>query len=486
MSNGTLNKGSLVKNLTGSSSGGGGGTTNTLYDLTTSEATKNWCTINGSSRVDLDKADVPTLYADILDKYNNADSELGELTYAADVQYPQIYHNGYYYFTGTTEETFKNIYKSANADLSNSTLFVDFSTKTTFISYGACRIFKNKNYILIINYTTLSPYNINAILYNTNLEYLGSFNGNLPYESYFNDFATGILDDNYLYATNSNELTNTALYRYNIIDCIINNATFEGKAISLSGRKTYFYDEDTSTLYITRSASGGTQYLYTANFDNETATEIKSFSTTGNVKPAWLTKYNGQLIFLQSNYMFKLQSNNTWTEESFNYGYEGNNCFESVEKINDEYYISVSSYYSSTRYDGLKVLKTSDFSTFTTVVSASLSYAEKSILAITADVFLCTYRTVNKKGYYFYSALTKKAYTDTYTINSTETAINYYKSGNWKICVPDTTNDANLATVYTALGELPYFRLDTTGETVSPIRSKMYSAMYVGDEYEEA
>ena len=145
MSNGTLNKGSLVKNLTGSSSGGGGGTTNTLYDLTTSEATKNWCTINGSSRVDLDKADVPTLYADILDKYNNADSELGELTYAADVQYPQIYHNGYYYFTGTTEETFKNIYKSANADLSNSTLFVDFSTKTTFISYGACRIFKNKN-----------------------------------------------------------------------------------------------------------------------------------------------------------------------------------------------------------------------------------------------------------------------------------------------------------------------------------------------------
>lgn len=94
-------------------------------------------------------------------------------------------------------------------------------------------------------------------------------------------------------------------------------------------------------------------------------------------------------------------------------------------------------------------------------------------------------------GYTVYNiGFTKVIYTD--TINGID--INYYKNGDWKICIAGQNNrsggdttDGKLQDVYDYLGYLNYWWIDTINEQITLQRnSNLWIMMYVGDDYEDS
>lgn len=111
------------------------------------------------------------------------------------------------------------------------------------------------------------------------------------------------------------------------------------------------------------------------------------------------------------------------------------------------------------------------------------------------DNILSVKGTVNSDGYsYFDIEENKIEFTDTYNINGEDVDINYYKSGEYKICEAGQNNrddsdsneemDSKLQDVYEYLGYLPYFWIDTENlDIVLPRNSNRWTMMYVGDDY---
>lgn len=486
MPNGTLNKGSLVKGLlkNANSSSGGGGATNALYDLTTSEATKNWCTINGNSRLDLDKADVPTLYADILSKYNNADSGTGELTAATSAHNPVFYMDGYYYYalqTSSSSPKRFEIYKSANVDLSSPTLV--YQTEQLTVTFNQMPILiKGDDVIILIHGNGSSP-NFRVFDLEFNLLFSDVQSTNVAdiisqaYRGYFTFYKNKL----YFWSKQS-----PCCYDY-VNKTLTSFGTFGSNERMCSD--LIIVDD---YLYFTKARDT----LNRININTGTA-ETLALSDMGYYASSFFI-YNGELKLLDQNKILTINTTNfTVTSVATSTVLTGISlgAIPFVKQIENTYYLCVkNNIYTTTNWqtftlfmENVELLSTNggDYVTYGYYYSHSGFYFTENAIVLLSQKNGNGSIWGASDGYYYYATLSKTVYTDTYTINSTETAINYYKNGGFKICVPDTTNDANLATVYTALGELPYFRLDTTGETVSPIRSKMYSAMYVGDEYEE-
>lgn len=456
--------------------------TNELYDLKVVPQAiieKGWTNINNIARKDLLKTAVPKMYADILEKFNNVETEQSNTVYVKQTKpLPQIYHNGYYYFAGNgTQGSEKYIYRSPNLDLSQSELFCDLSQLTTIQSSGKVFINKNSNYILIVYIAQYNGYNTSAVLYDLDLNYIGSCTiENAPTSGSENYF----FDDNYFYVGEYR--------RYNFVDSIINNVSVEIKSISIGDRyKSLFYDTETNILYLCYNNDSTTKKIYTADFDNGTYSVIYNFTnlTGNNVKPE-LIKFNGSLIYFYDKYIFK-QNGDTWTKQNLPESYN-NQSILPIAKYNETYYIPLVPYRGS--HENVKILTTNDFINFTVFFRTSeLSDGNpifSKIIVNENDFVYCWYFGNYGRGYRFYFGMLPKTYTDTYTINGNSVNINYYKYNDWKICVPDVSNDENLETVYAALGYLPYWRIDTENEIVTPVRVKnKFTYMYVGDNYQD-
>lgn len=111
------------------------------------------------------------------------------------------------------------------------------------------------------------------------------------------------------------------------------------------------------------------------------------------------------------------------------------------------------------------------------------------------DNILSVKGTVNSDGYsYFNIEENKIEFTDNYNINGEDVDINYYKSGEYKICEAgqnnrddgEDENDNKLQDVYEYLGYLPYFWIDIENlDIVLPRNSNRWTMMYVGNNYVE-
>ena len=116
-------------------------------------AEKGWALQCKSTRQDLAKADVPTLYQDIKDKYDNADSGFSFNTSTPTTD------NGVWYCETKKKYYYSNgghICESANADLSSPTDLGEFNARTGIIigkninvanSYHKSLLYDNKNYL---------------------------------------------------------------------------------------------------------------------------------------------------------------------------------------------------------------------------------------------------------------------------------------------------------------------------------------------------
>lgn len=480
--------------LKGSSSGGGGDTpsaSSSLYELKKYPQgliVDNWCNIN--SKKELAKATIPTVYADMLEKYQNVDTGTSDLTTKSSTSAPFFFLNGYYYFTeysGSSSYTYY-IKRSAYADLSDA----ETVYSKTVGSWGGHRLFylaKGEDVILFFcqgqNTRTVEYY---AIKFDLNFNLLDTVvisNGNDADPNGENQWGNPIFYDNkfYFFAFQGNNMSQMFCYDY------VNNVLTSGGSYKWNYGKSnaVIYD---GYLYFYHAGNddykGHIRRISLSNFGagSEDLLVAGDWGTIGSNHVCFFV-YNNELKLLSEKVLATIDTTNftysTVTAQSvLGFSPSGQVCF--IKKIGGTYYVAIKN----------TIYTTTDWQTFVSYLTVpndfgSMYYAADTGLTITSDNSVMVLAGGWYNATYYYISTYRVEYTDDYIIDGNTVSIKYFKNAGWKICVPDTTNDANLETVYTSIGYLPYWRMDVTGEKLTLVRTnKAFTYMYVGDGYKDS
>ena len=444
----------------------GGGTE--LYDieiLSQANAQEGWAYICKSARQDLAKASVPTVYDDISVKYSGADTED---TYSTTPTYIGNYcvynglqacNDGYLYSTGGHTNDWKltrtRIDKIQNGErkdweaLGTTSQVVKlaegypYRVGTNLIcsvekdTNNVVRIYK-KSDMSIIRETSLNNTN------NTVGIYLLKINGKDTFILSYGVTADGSTK---YHIDMLEDVANPT-----IVDCGDSFSNFIKRPVYIESENklcfsmgSYIYKADTDFSNMTQKVSGST-HLYRIG-----STIITSPTLTYPTKT----------------YKRSLDNGENWSNVTS--GFMPNTTI---------HYCDGSKFYGFD-YNDKNIYTSTDLVNFTLISSITSGNRKSFTFVQDTVIFTRDYEV-------YYIGKNKKIYTDDYTIEGNTVSINYYKNGDFKICVPDTTNDTNLESVYASVGHYDYFRLDTTNQTVSlPRQSTLYSAMYVSDDYRD-
>lgn len=470
-----------------------------LFDiklLSQAIADKGFACMSHTTRQDISKEDVPTLYNDILEKYNNVDK--AELPWTDGVSDPLSYynwgidyHDGYVYYINAA---YNRIYRSSNITNINFTQFAQLSGGTDIFPFRCLSKYivtghSNGTEVRIINYTDGStlyiPFNVG---------------GNIVFKEY-GDYVYIIGNsNNKIYRipnVDFSELTTSSIEE--VVDC----STYNQGTIT-----DIHYDSNNSMWYVAT-------YISQSNVAVHKTTDLGDLTkyTFGIWESnQWLEKGNYPRIFQYESRIVVILNgsfNGGWrriyyTDDNFatvtmiqlSSGFINNNNYDNAywSQYGNIIY-STGSY--SQRYPGgdfnvtCPALETFDITRLigdSTTFGYSLPYNSAGSGATRFVIDNDNRIIVGWLSKIHYSGLAPITYTDTYQINGSSVAINYYKYDDWKICIPDVSNDTNLDTVYNFLGYLNYWRLDTTvgAEKVSiPRDKKLWSMMFVGDNYQD-
>lgn len=459
-------------------SGGGGGAS--LYDIKTlanSIAEKGWAFQGYSTRQDLSKEFVPKVYNDIKMKYDNCDSapssDYTSLLNGNFLRYTLCIDDTYIYATNTDQNQqptyLKRTLKSAfpttnwentNIDITRLNGYKAIEVGDNLIIFQAKRqnqtnkiyVYKKSDLSFIKSIDIKDSYDRNnAVIHLIKLNGIKTFF--LSYKTTNDNYVLSKMEDN----VSANEI-------------IIRNDL--GGNIGLPA-----YDESTSTFwfwyarYICKS---------TNNFQTIENVRVSSYLYDMDYFPSVYKKDNvimyTSMDRVYTGSCYSEDGGNTWNDVKNNVGnnikvgclpyFDGEKMYAQVwdNTVNTLVYTSV------------------DLKTFTAFMTTQQLGAGlvKIIYEPTKDTLFC-----QDEGNVIYLGIIKTVYTDTYTIGGSSISIDYYKYGSFKICVKDSgTNDANIDTVYNALGYENYFVIDDTHETVAlPRNSNLWSFMYVGDNY---
>lgn len=461
---------------------GGGSSGVNLYDtklMSQAIAEKGWAFQGYSTRQDLSKDFVPTVYTDIKTKYDNCDSAPSS-SYTSwlsgnFLQNTLCIDDTYIYATNTDQNQqptyLKRTLKSAfpttnwentNIDITQLKGYKAIEVGDNLIIFQAKRqnqtnkiyVYKKSDLSFIKSIDIKSSWDNNsAVIHLIKLNGIKTFF--LSYRTENDNYVLSKMEDN----ISANEIiirndltgniglpaydesTNTFWFWYNRYIC---KSADEFQTIESVISSTYsygmnqfpsVYKKDDVIMFTSMDRSG------TASFYSE-----DGGTTWNNVKNSYGNNLNvGCLAYFDGEKMYA----QVWDTNS---------------GVNTVVYTSVD-------------LKT--FNTFMTTQQLGAGI-EKIVYEPTKDTLFC-----QSGGNVKYIGIVKTVYTDTYTIGGSSINVDYYKYGSFKICVKDGgTNDANIDTVYNALGYENYFVIDDTNETVAlPRNSNLWSFMYVGDNY---
>ena len=460
----------LQDNINSFGGGNGGGATvgANLYDIKTMAnaiADKGWAFTCKDTRQDLAKADVPTVYEDILNKYNSADSSYAS-SYTQLTNYTSgcsdcIASDGTYFYSGASENSKK--------------------LKRTLISNLPSMSWEDTG--IVVNSAEQSG----AVLLQFKLEVGDNLIVTLTSTS-----KVGIYKKSDF--TEYKSITYTDFAYVHLLTVNGKKTFFISYKVTNDGTTTYHLAkiEDSVTADIVELRADLTQVIARPCYDNENATfwfhygnyickstdnfatftQVQSLSGTdisiyriGNNMITGTPMYNGTSYITKDN-------GATWSTFKINNNNKG---------INNEAYCDGNVLYCLIYETNFYMYKSTDLETFTkiNIVATGIDNMRTDVLHLPT-----TNAILYQKGTpVYYLGTTKTEYTD--TINGT--SVTYYKSGDYKICIADGgTNDTALATVYSYMGYYNYFVLDTTNETISlPRNSNLYSMMYVGDNYQD-
>ena len=452
-----------------------------LFDikmLSQAIANKGWFFMGRTTRQDLSKSDVPTIYNDIKAKFDNCNS-------APSSNYTNWLIGNFIHNTLCIDDTY--IY-ATNTDINQQPTYLKRTLKSSFPTAN----WENTN----IDITYLESYKgievgDNLIVFQAKRQ--NQTNKIYVYKKSDLSFIKSIdIKDNYdrnnavIHLIKVNGIKTFFLSYKTVNDNYVlskmednvsaNEIIIRNDLVSNIGLPAY--DESTNTFWFWYN-----NYICKSTDEFQTIVEVKysSYMYAMNQFPSVYIKDN-VIMFTsmdrQSTESFYSENGGvTWNNVKNNYG---NNiklgCLPSFD--GETMYAQV----WDSGYD-THIYKSTDLKTFTIFMSTQVTSAgnEKIVYEPTKDTLFC-----QDGGNIKYLGIVKTVYTDTYTVNGTNVSVNYYMYDDFRICLPDGTNDNNLNSVYSFLGYLNYWRLDETNETVSPPRnSNPYTFMYISDDFLE-
>lgn len=460
-------------------SGGGGGSAS-LFDikcLSQAIAEKGWAFQGYSTRQDLSKDDIPTVYTDIKTKYDNCDSAPSSnyTIFINNSTIPYLFccDDTYIYSTTTSQNQSPNYLRRTPISLFPTTNWE--STGIDVFGSGGVNPIKIGDNLIVFTAQRNSDTRKIYIYKKSDFTFIKSI-----------DNVNGSSDRPLIYLTKVNGIktffvsypnTDNSFTLVKIEDNI--SATVEVLRTDLTnfiGQPAY--KENTNTFWFYYSGNSSICKT-TDNFQTIDIVKSHGHSYYANQPPATFIK--NDVIMVTANDRLSPQS--VYTEDNGLTWKNTKNKFGNDVKIG-----CLPSFDGDTMYCNIwdsgadtHLYSSTDLKTFTIFMPNETNGAGNELVTyepIKNTIFITSDRTK-------YLGIVKTVYTDTYTIGGSSINVNYYKYGSFKICVKDGgTNDANIDTVYNALGYENYFVIDDTNETVAlPRNSNLWSFMYVGDNY---
>ena len=443
------------------------GSSANLYDIKTlsqSIIDKGWACLSHTNRKDIAKADIPTMYAKIKEKYDNTDTVLSSSS-DLNEQEVAIFVKGNYLYVVDTNKKLKRcsltdigspvwttLYDLGSMTLNNISLYV--GENYIVVTYGAIvnSAYGVYGYILKLDGTL-----VDTISYPTNnqnyIDTAISYFDNCFYIS-----VTKLVDGNAVYAVEKVEDIPT--YTKTTVD---ENSDGYLRCIQKFNNKLFFVKS---------------KQLYKSNLDFTNATQCYSSGSNLDVNGSFVIKGNTILTSRQASGTAMISTDGG---ETFSTSTSSNSSLLGLTLANGVAY--------GIKRNSTQLYASEDLSTWTLVseLAPNSSIANNSFSIMGNDAILIALFTSNS-NLVRYCLYEKVVSTDTYVIDGNSVEIDYYESDGYKICIADGgTNDANLVKVYNYLGYYNYYVLDIENETLSlPRNSNLWTFMYVGDDYEDS
>lgn len=453
MSNGSLNKGSLLQNVGGTGSSSSQIVPSSIITTTQKVAIKGLSCISNDTPNVLAKADIPLTYAMVKSKYDTTETEQNDVTEVGltdGMQRRCIYkEDGEYYFS-----TYQcNVMKSSEASLTSPTLVL---TPQILLYEFLFYMGTNANFILGNGLVGDEAKTLIEVYTKANV-YVKTLNLNvaitdLSHYTKFKDI------DGMIYLCTANALIRFAdSTSLTTLDLIYDSTSIK-KVFSIeklaNGKVVMPIIKPDNSKCVRVVADDSdfntfTENVPSVNYGNSSNFDMILDGTTLCLAAAAAEK------------KYTSTDGETWTETNLPYinGYAFRLC-----KMGTSFKLI----YSTT------ILTSTDFSG---VFDVDESFTISEMDAIYTLYYDDTTLIFGEREL-AYSAVVKKVYTETWG----ETSISYYKclDVECKICLP--SQDTALATIFQNYGQALYFRLDTNNETLTlpRIRNK-YSYMQLLD-----
>jgi len=434
-----------------------------LYDIklmSQAVADKGFAFMCHTTRRDLAKSLVPTLYNDIMKKYDSVDMETSgfqNLSGGAFGYNCGGFHGDYFYCI--RQENNWKLYKTHKNNLSSPIWEQISNEELVFVVNGEFNFVITNNYIALMG----SEYNNVYNMWGVHLKLI-DFDGNLLYDYFYQingdgNYALSLVEDTdgqYLYISVGKR----------------DSGIFNLSRIKVGNTINIEHITNTQT-YITNITKNRNYYF----FIYANRTDDSSLARTTNWQNIEILARCGGSYGIIGD-VIRTERSNTSAKISYDYG----ETWQDVDW-------NSTNYYRLTKFNGIDkyichngnndLYTTTDLINFT-LLANNIPYHENFAFNDN-NSFIVAMQDYD----FMFSGMIKKQYTDTYTINGNTVAINYNKYNDFKICISDGgTNDTNLETVFNYLGYLNYWLLDTVNETVAIQRDKnTYSLMFVGDNF---
>ena len=400
-----------------------------LYDIKTiaeAVAEKGWACLSHTSRKDLSKADVPTIYNDILAKYDNVPESLpAQVTTGMNIYKPY------------DVRFFKNKYWIVSNGLNYSTGITDTDTATNIAGL-------NINTTLIVgNNIMLGRTSENKLYKVVDVDNYAEITA--PDTFTKDGIWSTVNDGGYIYITtpyrNYAEAENYCIYR------IADNAS----ATEIETVATFDY------YVYSMCKKGNTWYILTANgvYSTTNLADTSTWTLKQNITNDWknilYSETFDRFVVLGDYGINKV----CYSDDDFTTIH--------ISEVWRPFGESIPVVVGDTIYMRAQGSIYIVYQTFANVTS-NWNQIDFSYYGNVTNISLANNNFIvdTESNYIYYYQFIKTVYTDTYIINGSSVTINYYKSDDFKICLTDGgTNDTNLATVYSYLGYYNYYRLDT-------------------------
>lgn len=446
-----------------------------LYDIKTlpqAIADKGWAFQCKSTRQDLAKAYIPTMYADIKDKYDNCDKGASDIQDKSNIK-AITYGDGYYYFQEYYDPDNWSIKKSANIDLSEAeTIDITFPDNEYYNTLD--KIFVLENYFVFI----MSNISTITYIFDKSFNYVTKLSRDIGICRKVNDDVCFAWHD-------------FGIWKFN-------GTTGQFETVV----EQVWSDENDFRLYPFRANETFTFFFCSWEYMSSNGNGMYATLVNGQLHFGWTdidNRYKSDIITVGYDNIYAVPDGSEWGKSEFlkfykiQYNSENSQYVSipySTMTVTDHSYPTIphqiikdgDTYHIITQYS---LLTTNDFSSYSAITYTPEGDYDNFYGFVDSNSFFVLDKVQDPK--YIYSGLVKTVYTDTYSIDGSSVEIDYYKNGNYKICLADgETNDTNLATVYSYMGYYNYYRLDTENGTVSlPRNNNLYSMMYVGDNFQD-